>query len=96
MDVPPPSALRRWKPLSWHCKRFNISFRFGVLQSVKLRAFGDLKHAMTNSARSVETPNQLVSWDHLVQMSQLLPQGGATGPCLKPIAKRIISSSQSP
>ena len=44
-------------------------------RSGKLRACDDLKHSMTNLARSVETPNHLVSWDYMVQIPQLLSQG---------------------
>ena len=70
------------KPLSWHSGRFNISFRFGVSHADKLRAFDDLKHSITNLARAVESPNQLVSWGHLAQLSRLLSHGGgAIGPC---------------
>ena len=36
------------KPLLWSSKRYNVSFRFGVLHSDDLRACGDLKHSMAN------------------------------------------------
>ena len=71
------------KPLSWRAGRFDISFRFGVSQADKLRACYDLKHSVTNLACSVETPNQLVSWGHLSQLSQLLSQGGGDWSLLK-------------
>ena len=44
---------------------YNVAFRLGVEQASKLRAFGDLKHSLTNAACVTETPIQLVSWDHL-------------------------------
>ena len=35
-------------------KNLNIAFRFGVNQSGKLRAFGDIKHSRTNEACRVK------------------------------------------
>ena len=39
-------------------------------------ACDDSKHSVTISARSAGAPNQLVSWDRLVQPFQLLSRGG--------------------
>ena len=72
----PPSQLRSdGRPYSWKLKGFNIAFRFGVEQAGNLRACDDLKHALTNLARTVVTPIKPVSWGHLAQLSQLLSQG---------------------
>ena len=62
--------------MEWRPNRFNISFRFGDLQADKLRACDDLKHSMANLACSVHTPMQLVSWDHLEQLSRTLTSNG--------------------
>ena len=71
------------KPLSWHSGRFDISFRFGASHADKLRACDYLKHSKTNLACSVETPDRLVSWDRLAQLSHLLSQGGGDWSLLK-------------
>lgn len=80
--LPPNPLSDEGKPLEWRSKRYNISVRFGVLQSDKLRACGDLKRPMTRSARTAPTPTQLVSWYNVDQISQLLSaDGGAIGCC---------------
>ena len=77
MVISPPHPLSAdGKPLSWLSGRFDISLRFVVSHADKLRACDDLKHSVTNLACSVETPNRLVSWDHLAQLSHLLSEGG--------------------
>ena len=50
----------------------NISFRFGVEQGAKLRACDDLRHSATNLARVVETTIELVIWDRLAEISNLV------------------------
>ena len=62
------------RPLVWRSSQFNIAFRFGVLQQDKLRACDDLKHALTNLACSISTPNQLLSWHHISQLAQLMAE----------------------
>ena len=74
--LPPVLLSPDGKPLYWKSKRHNVSFRFGVLQAGKLRACGDLKHSMTNLACTVETPIQLLSWDHIAQVSSMLSADG--------------------
>ena len=64
------------KPLLWSSKRYNVSFRFGVLQADKLRACDDLKHSIANLTRTVETPIRLLSWDNIAQLSAMLAAGG--------------------
>ena len=68
----PPVELREdGRPTGMQAGRYNIAFRFGVEQASKLRACDDLRHSLTNSACSVRTPIQLVSWDHLAQLCRL-------------------------
>ena len=74
--LPPVPLSPDGKPLYWKSKRHNVSFRFGVLQADKLRACDDLKHSMTNLACTVETPIQLLSWDHIAQVSSMLSADG--------------------
>ena len=65
----PPVELREdGRPAGLPAGQYNIAFRFGVEQAAKLRACDDLRHSLTNSACSVLTPIQLVSWDHLAQL----------------------------
>ena len=74
--LPPAELAADGRPIGWHSEKFNIAFRFGVLQQDKLRACDDLKHAMTNLACAISTPNQLLSWDHISQLSQLMSEKG--------------------
>ena len=64
------------RPFTWKSPRFNICFRFGVEQADKLRACDDLKHPMTNLARTVHTPIQLVSWGDIAQLANFLASDG--------------------
>ena len=64
------------QPLFWSSKRYNVSFRFGVLQADKLRACDDLVHSMANLTCTVETPIQLLSWGNIAQLSAMLSAGG--------------------
>ena len=43
-------------------------------QADKLRAFGDLKHSLTNLACAVDAPIKLVSWGHMEQLSRILAE----------------------
>ena len=72
--LPPAELAEDGRPFGWRSANFNIAFRFGVLQQDKLRACDDLKHAMTNLACVISTPNQLLSWDHISQISQLMAE----------------------
>ena len=74
--LPPTPLFDGGQPLSWHSEEFNISFRFGDLQTYKLRACDDLKHWMTNLACAAETPTQLDSWDNIAQLSNHLASMG--------------------
>ena len=74
--LPPAELAADGRPASWRSEKYNIAFRFGVLQQDKLRACDDLKHAMTNLACVISTPNQLLSWDHISQLSQLMSEKG--------------------
>ena len=65
---PPVELKEDGRPAGIRPGQYNIAFRFGVEQAAKLRACDDLRHSMTNSACSVMTPIQLVSWDHLAQL----------------------------
>ena len=68
----PPQLLDRDGQLpGWQANSCNVAFRFGVKQDAKLRACDDLKHSLTNQCCQVRTPIQLVSWDHLAQLSKL-------------------------
>ena len=60
--LPPVPLSDGGDPLSWRSRRYNVSFRIGVLQSDNLRACGDLNHSMANLAYTVETPIRLLSW----------------------------------
>ena len=51
---------------------FNISFRFGVIQTDKLRDCDDLERSTTNLAYTVETPTHLVSLGDIPKLSILL------------------------
>ena len=51
---------------------FNIAFRFGVLQTDKLRGCDDFKDSLTNEACSVETPITLPCWDHIAAATKIL------------------------
>lgn len=50
----------------------NISFRFGVEQSSKLRACDDLKYGTANTYCAVMTPIKLPTWDHIAQMAAIV------------------------
>ena len=67
----------------WKANTCNVAFRFGVKQDSKLRACDDLKHSLTNQCCQVRTPNQLVSWGHLAQLSQLCAGSADEWPLLK-------------
>ena len=60
------------RPAGHGSDSYNIAFRFGVAQADKLRACDDLRHSLTNVACAVATPIQLVSWDHVAQLSKLM------------------------
>ena len=47
----------------------NLAFRFGVQQPDKVRAVDDLRHARTNTACQIATPNTLPTWDHIAQLA---------------------------
>ena len=64
------------RPFAWRAAQFDISFRLGVGQTEKLRESDDLKHSVANSARSVHTPIQLVSWDHIAQLPRFRAEKG--------------------
>ena len=69
----PPIPLNAdGRPTTWHSPHHNVAFRFGVEQAEKLRACDDLRHSLTNLACHVATPIQLVSWDHISELSSLL------------------------
>ena len=70
LNLPTPLSTEQ-KPFVLHNPELNIAFRFGVEQSDKLRACDDLRHSRTNLACVVETPIKLVSWDHLVEVTNL-------------------------
>ena len=63
-------------PLSWIAKNSlalrnpesSIAFRFGVNQSEKIRARGDLKHSRANEACSATAPTKLATWDHIAEL----------------------------
>ena len=60
------------RPTTWRPKRYDIASRFGVELAEKLRACDDLRRSLANLAFHVTTPNQLVSWGHISQISSLL------------------------
>ena len=65
---PPAELAASGQPTGFPRPGYNIAFRFGVEQTAKMRACGDLKDSLTNAARTILTPIQLVSWDHLSQL----------------------------
>ena len=69
----PPSLLNDDGQLAdGSTSSLNISFRFAVSQSSKVRACDDLKDSLTNRLCSVETPIKLPDWDLLGAMSLLI------------------------
>ena len=50
----------------------NIAFRFGVLQSDKLRGCDDLKDSLTNETCHIATPITLPNWDHIASSARIL------------------------
>ena len=64
------------KPRAWRPNIYNISSRFGPLQSDKLRSCGDLERPMANLACAGYTPIPLASRGHIARISQLLANGG--------------------
>ena len=74
LDVPIP-LNSDGRPATWRAKRYNIACRYGVVQAEKLRACDDLRQILTNLAWHVTTPIQLVSRDHISQLSHLLNNG---------------------
>lgn len=53
-------------------EKVNIAFRFGVLQSDKLRGCDDLKDSLTNETCYITTPITLPSWDHIASAARIL------------------------
>ena len=50
----------------------NIAFRFGVLQSDKLRGCDDFKDSLTNKTCHIATPITLPGWDHIVTATKII------------------------
>ena len=54
--------------------KVNISFRFAVQQSSKVRAYDDLKQSLINRLCSISTPITLPDWDLIASMNLLIAQ----------------------
>ena len=54
----------------------NIAFLLWVEQGAKIRAFGDLRQSRANLACVLDAPIKLVSWDRLVELSNLVNDHG--------------------
>lgn len=90
--IPPFPLATAGKPSTLSRSQQNIDFRFGVHRNAKLRAFDDIRRAMTNLAFVVESPIKLVSWDRLVEISN--PVNSKTMDCAFSKADREASYKQ--
>ena len=84
------------RPATRRPNSYNIDSRFGVEQAEKLRACDDLRPSLTNLARQATTPIQLVSWDRISQIAQLLYNGVGNWGILNRTKKPIISIPTGP
>ena len=62
--------------LTYREKGIGAAFRFAVIQGDKIRAFGDLRHFLTNRACDVLTPVKLVSLYRVAQIRNLVATRG--------------------
>ena len=81
------------KPEGFRGRAVNVAFLSGVSQDDKLRACGDLKHALVNLACRVTTPIKLVSWDTLRSFAAPRPNLAMTGVFSKLTTRKLINSS---
>ena len=55
---------------------YNVAYRFGAQQDIKLRARDALKHSLGHRFRRSRTPAHLATWCHIAQISRLITKDG--------------------